>query len=122
MRWNPSAEDGPTLSPEEQRSLERIEADLSRDAHLDRVLTPRRARRTRMRHAPAWLQGAAAALGLALMVAGLLSGFVLVAAPGFLVLVVATSSLIDRMSLSLATFGLEPSVGRERSGDDGVPT
>lgn len=66
---------------------------------------------------PTWAQIVAALLGLAVLLAGLLVGPVIIAAPGFLVLVLASSSLSCKISLSPATFGLVPAVA-PRADDD----
>jgi hypothetical protein len=90
-----SADDEPTLSPEEQRTLSMIEAELRRDVRLDRTLTPRR-HRASLLLAPVWVQALVAVAGAVLMVAGLLTQFVIVAAPGFMALVLAASALTSR--------------------------
>jgi hypothetical protein len=96
-KFGRSADDEPTLTPEEQRTLSMIEAELRRDVRLDRALTPRR-HRASLLLAPVWAQALVAVAGVALMVAGLVSRFVIVAAPGFIALVLATSALTSRWS------------------------
>jgi hypothetical protein len=92
-----SADDEPVLSPEEQRTLSRIEAELRRDVRLDRALTPNR-HRASLLLAPLWLQALVAVAGLTAIVIGLVAQVVVVGALGFVVLVLATSALTCRWS------------------------
>jgi hypothetical protein len=92
-----SADDEPVLSPEEQRTLSRIEAELRRDVRLDRALTPSR-HRASLLLAPLWVQALVAVAGLTAIVVGLVTQVVLMGALGFIVLVLATSALTCRWS------------------------